>query len=37
VVGTAGEHQAVLAYNHACWYVAQVLTLARAYQAGGGS
>jgi membrane-bound lytic murein transglycosylase B len=37
VVGAAGEHQAVLAYNHACWYVAQVLELARAYQAGGGS
>jgi hypothetical protein len=37
VVGTASEHQAVMAYNHACWYVAQVLTLARAYQAGGGS
>jgi len=35
VAGSAGEHQAVLAYNHACWYVAQVLQLARAYQAGG--
>jgi Transglycosylase SLT domain len=28
---------AVYAYNHASWYVAQVLALARAYQAGGGS
>jgi len=36
VVGTPGEHQAVMAYNHACWYVDQVLTLARTYQAGGG-
>jgi hypothetical protein len=27
---------AVYAYNHAWWYVAQVLQLARAYQAGGG-
>ncbi len=26
---------AIYAYNHAGWYVAQVLTLARAYQAGG--
>ncbi len=26
---------AVYAYNHAWWYVDQVLTLARAYQAGG--
>ncbi len=26
---------AIYAYNHAWWYVAQVLTLARAYQAGG--
>jgi hypothetical protein len=35
VVGTAAQHRAVMAYNHACGYVAQVLTLARAYQAGG--
>jgi hypothetical protein len=27
---------AVYAYNHAWWYVAQVLALARAYQTGGG-
>jgi hypothetical protein len=27
---------AVYAYNHAWWYVARVLALARAYQAGGG-
>jgi hypothetical protein len=27
---------AIYAYNHAGWYVAQVLALARAYQAGGG-
>ena len=26
---------AIYAYNHAAWYVAQVLALARAYQAGG--
>jgi hypothetical protein len=26
---------AIYAYNHAWWYVAQVLALARAYQAGG--
>jgi hypothetical protein len=26
---------AIYAYNHAGWYVAQVLALARAYQAGG--
>jgi membrane-bound lytic murein transglycosylase B len=26
---------AVYAYNHAAWYVGQVLALARAYQAGG--
>ncbi len=36
VVGTAAQHQAVMAYNHACWYVDQVLTLGRTYQAGGG-
>jgi hypothetical protein len=35
VAGTPGQHQAVMAYNHACWYVDQVLTLARSYQAGG--
>ncbi len=28
-------HGAVYAYNHAGWYVDQVLALARAYQAGG--
>ena len=27
---------AIYAYNHAGWYVDQVLTLARSYQAGGG-
>jgi len=26
---------AIYAYNHAGWYVAQVLALARAYHAGG--
>ncbi len=31
VLGTAGEHAAVHAYNHACWYVQQVLSLARRY------
>jgi membrane-bound lytic murein transglycosylase B len=33
--GTAGEHTAIHAYNHACWYVAQVLDFARTYQSGG--
>jgi hypothetical protein len=28
--------RAIFAYNHAGWYVDQVLTLARSYQAGGG-
>ena len=31
VTGTPAQHQAVLAYNHACWYVHQVLTLATRY------
>jgi len=35
VVGTPGQHRAVMAYNHACWYVGQVLELASSYQAGG--
>ncbi len=30
-----GRSGAVYAYNHAGWYVDQVLALARAYQAGG--
>ncbi len=36
--GARGGHNlpgAVYAYNHAWWYVDQVLALARAYQAGG--
>jgi hypothetical protein len=36
VAGTPAQHRAVHAYNHACWYVAQVLALARADQARGG-
>ncbi len=36
VVGTPGQHRAIRAYNHACWYVGQVLTLASSYQASGG-
>jgi membrane-bound lytic murein transglycosylase B len=32
--GTAGQHRAIHAYNHACWYVRQVLAFARYYQAG---
>jgi hypothetical protein len=35
VDGTPGEHTAIHAYNHACWYVAQVLTFAHSYQRGG--
>ena len=31
VVGTPAQHHAILAYNHACWYVHQVLTLATRY------
>jgi hypothetical protein len=37
--GARGGHNlrgAIYAYNHAGWYVDQVLALARAYQAGGG-
>ena len=37
--GARGGHDlrgAIYAYNHAGWYVAQVLALAHAYQAGGG-
>jgi membrane-bound lytic murein transglycosylase B len=34
--GARGDlRQAIYAYNHAWWYVAQVLAHARAYQAGG--
>jgi hypothetical protein len=33
--GSRDLRGAIYAYNHAWWYVAQVLTLARAYQAGG--
>jgi hypothetical protein len=33
--GTPGEHAAIHPYNHACWYVAQVLSVARCYQHGG--
>jgi membrane-bound lytic murein transglycosylase B len=33
--GTPGEHTAIYAYNHACWYVRQVLTFARSYEHGG--
>jgi hypothetical protein len=35
VVGTPGQHRAVMAYNQACWYVDQVLTLDRSYTRGG--
>jgi hypothetical protein len=31
VTGTPAQHTAILAYNHACWYVHQVLTLATRY------
>jgi hypothetical protein len=31
VTGTPAQHAALLAYNHACWYVHQVLTLATRY------
>jgi hypothetical protein len=31
VVGTPAQHAAIIAYNHACWYVHQVLTLANRY------
>jgi hypothetical protein len=31
VTGTPAQHHAILAYNHACWYVHQVLTLATRY------
>jgi hypothetical protein len=35
--GAPGDlHGAILAYNHAEWYVAQVLTLSRSYQAVRG-
>jgi hypothetical protein len=29
--GTAGQHRAIRAYNHACWYVRQVLGFASSY------
>jgi hypothetical protein len=31
VTGTPAQHHAILAYNHACWYAHQVLTLATRY------
>jgi hypothetical protein len=31
VLGTPAQHQAIHAYNHACWYAHQVLTLATRY------
>jgi len=31
VTGTPAQHHAILAYNHACWYAHQVLTLASRY------
>jgi hypothetical protein len=31
VLGTPAQHQALYAYNHACWYAHQVLTLAARY------
>jgi hypothetical protein len=31
VRGTPAQHHAILAYNHACWYAHQVLTLAARY------
>jgi hypothetical protein len=31
VTGTPAQHHAILAYNHACWYAHQVLTLAARY------
>jgi hypothetical protein len=34
VIGTAAQHHALLRYNAACWYIDQVLSLARRYQGG---
>jgi hypothetical protein len=31
LLGTPAQHHAILAYNHACWYAHQVLTLATRY------
>jgi hypothetical protein len=31
VQGTPAQHTAIMAYNHACWYAHQVLTLAARY------
>ena len=31
VTGTPAQHQALMAYNHACWYAHQVLVLAARY------
>ncbi len=31
VLGSPAQHTAILAYNHACWYAHQVLTLAARY------
>jgi hypothetical protein len=36
VLGTPRQHRAIWAYNYACWYVTQVLKLARAYQTTDG-
>jgi hypothetical protein len=35
VTGTPAQHQAIYAYNHACWYAHQVLTLATRYTTTG--
>jgi hypothetical protein len=35
VAGTAAQHQAIMAYNHACWYAHQVLVLASRYTTSG--
>jgi hypothetical protein len=35
ILGTAGEHTAIHAYNHACWYVEAVLAFARSYEGRG--
>jgi hypothetical protein len=34
--GSAQVHEALFAYNHACWYVDQILAATSSYQAGGG-
>jgi hypothetical protein len=35
VAGTPAQHTAIWAYNHACWYAHQVLTLAARYTTTG--